>query len=171
MGFLAKKYKFTIKIGTYIFAATYIPLLSFFHKDMYIYTSGIIPWKSSFGFWTQIRIDIYRWILGFSGICFVVILTKYAVKIPILQMIINGLKKIGLYTLQIYILQRFFLEKLGGRIYKTLFSDYISVITCNTVIYNYLATPLIAAVFISFIYVLTLLIQKSKKISKFLFAR
>lgn len=170
LGFLVNQYNLNVKRGTYILATMYIPLLSFFHRDMYIYISGIIPWQSSFGFWTQIRIDAYRWILGFTGIGFVVVFMKYAVEIPFLHIVVCGLKEIGSYTLQIYILQRWLIDQWGGKIYKELFSNYISI-TQNTVIYNYLVTPLIALISLFLIYVLILVIRKHEKINQILFAR
>ena len=53
-------------------AVLYVILLHWFHKPEYIYISGINPFDSDYGIINQIGIDLFRWILGFVGIGFIV---------------------------------------------------------------------------------------------------
>ena len=59
----------------------YVILLHWFHKPEYIYTSGINPFDSAYGIINQIGIDLFRWILGFVGIVFIVGVAKGMYKV------------------------------------------------------------------------------------------
>lgn len=162
--------KYTIKRTKYVWVLAYVVLLIFFGEEDYIYTSGMNPFTSSYGFWAQIGIDIYRYMIGFagSGQCLIV-----------LKAIFNRLEKgylcnifclLGRKSMQIYIMQKVLLEAGGGLLYKNFVIKLgYNPLTDNVILYDLVYTVAIAAVFAGVIYCLTKLIEQNKMAAFILF--
>ena len=106
-------------IVKYMSVALYPVLLHFFHYEDYIYTSGVNLFGAEYGFTRQLQIDIYRWILGYSGILFIVVVLQLLFqKARVKDALFRLFGNLGQITLQVYIIQRILLEEIFGRICK-----------------------------------------------------
>ena len=175
MGFLFCKYKDRINMSIlkirYASLILFPFLLVFFSQKTYIYTSGINPFTSEYGFLTQVGIDIYRWIIGFVGsICIITIV--YFLYSKQQRRFWKTLGEIGKYTLQIYVMQRVLLETVIAfgylKIVSILGNNYL---TQNTILYNFLWTPLISLLVLIMTMFIAKEIGKNPKVSKILFGR
>ena len=107
----------------YLAIILYPVLIHFFHYKDYIYTSGISLLGSDYGIIGQLQINIFRWILGYAGSIFMVVLLQLSFhKPPIKDVLFRLFGKLGQVTLQVYIIQRVLLEEIFGEICKTYIS-------------------------------------------------
>lgn len=147
----------------------YFLLIKYFDSDFYIYTTGIAIISGGI---RQIKIDIYRWIVGLLGSFSIIYISKKILEKDIHRnSIINFFIKLGEKSLQIYILQAFLLERIATFLYNGLLTKIdLSWIVADMLIYNFIITPLIAISFALIILLLNNVLNKSK-LSKFLFGR
>ena len=156
----------------YLAIILYPVLIHFFHYKDYIYTSGISLLGSDYGIIGQLQINIFRWILGYAGSIFMVVLLQLSFhKPPIKDVLFRLFGKLGQVTLQVYIIQRVLLEEIFGEICKTYISYLggVNPITKNVYLYNFLLTPMIGLVHLIIIYKLIWWIKKHKKFDRYLF--
>lgn len=107
----------------YMSIVLYPVLLHFFHYRDYIYTSGVNLFDSVYGLKQQLQINIYRWILGFAGIAFmVVILQTLFQKSHVKNVLFRLFGNLGQITLQVYVIQRVLLEEIFGETCKIFIS-------------------------------------------------
>lgn len=149
-----------------IICVFYLILLIFYRERDFINISGIILRGSKYGFWTQLLIDIYRYVIGLVGSLAMMILANVCYKKMIgKSKIFILLSNLGQISMQVYILQKFLLEKALGDIIK---NNYYNIIgdnlTVNNVFSSCLISPLIAIVFSIVIYSLVKFIDKCKYI-------
>ena len=93
----------------YIVYAAFIALLIGMRAEYFVYVGGINPFVSEYGFVKQVYFDLYRLIIGIVGSCSIIMLVKQISK----YLSISGMKffeGLGRVTLQLYVLQCFFLE-------------------------------------------------------------
>jgi len=88
-------------------------MITSFDRDSYIYTTGISVIKGNE--MTQIKIDIYRWAVGFAGSIFVIALGKLICnksRVFLIRLIAYfGRNSLGIYILNTYV-NRYFMSKL-----------------------------------------------------------
>lgn len=105
----------------------WVILLLFYKKESYIYISGL-TWKiSEIGLLGQISIDLYRYTIGLVGSLAVIgLLKKLYDKViqkdckqskPIAK-VLHIIQRLGLHTLEIYVLQRIVLERCFAKAYE-----------------------------------------------------
>lgn len=155
----------------YILIILYPALLHFFHYRDYIYTSGINLFRSDYGFIEQFQINTYRWVLGYAGIGFMVVLLQLLFKKSYVKDVVFRLfGKLGRVTMQVYILQRILLERIFGRVCK-MAGHYgeVNFITKNVYLCNFVITPVIGLVHLIIIYKLIWWIRKFDKLNQYLF--
>lgn len=155
----------------YVIIFLYPMLLRYFHFDEYIYTSGINPYISEYGFIKQIQIDIFRWILGYMGIIFVTVILQILFQKSNIKRLLGLIfGKLGQVTLQIYVLQRILLEEMCGKAYR-LFVDYRgeNPLVKNVHCYNMILAPLLSSIFLLLIYKFIALIKRRSNLYRLLF--
>lgn len=121
----------TNKICLLFLLVVFIVLLSFYNTDSYIYTTrlnilnnGVIDIK-------QLSIDVYRFIIGFFGSLFIILL--FLLTYPLLP---NHLKSLSLFigrkTLGVYIISGYLFEFVVQRITKDFvaFMPIVSIFEC-----------------------------------------
>jgi len=108
-GFYFAKYKEKISIWVYkirhLSIIIFPIMMLFFEKKHYIYTTGL--YDSSYSFFDNIAIHLYRWGIGFLGSIFAVtvlyfIYEKIVLKFGI-HIFFSGVSKLGKKSLQVYI--------------------------------------------------------------------
>ena len=177
IGFLYSKYKDRLnnlyKIFSYISLPLFPILLIFYNKEHYIYTSGLhfsLPLSSDIVF-----VDLYRWLIGFVGSIFTITVIKYAFNYLYEKTLLSKLRLyicyLGKKSLQIYVLQSFFLEYCLNWGYEKIvkYLGY-NILYKNTLLYNFLYTPLIAITY-SIILALIIIVLEKTKINKIIFGR
>ena len=93
----------------YIVYMVFIVLLIGMREEYFVYTGGINPFVSEYGFAKQVYFDLYRLITGIVGGCSIIMLVKQIGKY--LPSYMNKFfEAMGRVTLQLYVLQSFFLE-------------------------------------------------------------
>lgn len=152
IGYYFNKYETNInrfKYIGYISFIIYPILLIFFTKKHYIYTSGIIG--KSYSILDYFFIDLFRWGIGFIGCIFILIILRRAIRIEALNKICDLLAKFGKKSLEIYIISMVFLSAYLPQIVilirKTKMINFLDMIINNTLIYNFLLTPIIAILY------------------------
>lgn len=151
-------------------------MLNFYEKKHYIYTSGINPFSSEYGVVGQISIDIFRWGIGFTGSIFIICILEMILKNmkpnKKINIIINQAAKLGVVSLQIYVMQRICLEFVASKVYQIISKEIgFNLLAQNTFLYNFVFTPLIALTFAIVLFHITKLINKNNKLSYILFGR
>lgn len=93
----------------YIAYIAFIVLLIGMRKEYFVYVGGINPLISEYGFAKQVYFDLYRLIIGIVGSCSIIMLVMQIEKY--LPSAANKFfEAMGRVTLQLYVLQSFFLE-------------------------------------------------------------
>lgn len=172
-GFYFHKYETEIqrKMNKYhwICIPVFFIMLYFFGREHFIYTSGINPFDSKYGFYEQIIIDIYRWIIGFAGIGMMTFAVKKIVKIRKLSCISNIFKRLSNAALYIYMLQPIMISYFYIKYYNYYVNEMnggVNKLTSNVFLFNYLWTPLISVIFLSILYLISEVILYIKKMLK-----
>ena len=159
IGFLFAKYK--DKINKWILNLRYISLLLFpmslffFHKEHYIYTSGLLGNGYTQSIWGIIKIDAIRWAVGFIGCIFaltviygLVALVEKSSGSRLKKILLRPMEKAGESSLQIYVLSVIFVSAYLPMGYRFLI-DLCGIgnfIANNIWIYNLLFTFLLAVI-------------------------
>lgn len=152
-----------IGIASIIF---YFILLHFFDNRYYVYSSGFSGLTKEIGIISQLFVILYRWILGFIGVAAIIIVCYFVGE----RYDFRLLQVSGKYSLQIYVLQSFILERLFGKAYRTLHDiTDVSLPYSNPFLYD-IFTLLIALSILLLCLMITWIINKLK-MSHFLFGR
>ena len=152
-------------------ALLYPVLLLHYRTEHYIYETGV--WLSGMqGGVHQIGIDVFRWLIGFSGIAFIFILTETLLKQY--GKYLNRLKQIfmwmGRISLEIYLVQGFLFSQVAVRLLYHIPVDLVRL--CGgKVMYTYLFCPVVTALLIGGIGLFVWLINKSKVIRRILMGK
>lgn len=126
----------------------YIILLMFYTRESLVYVSGINPLNSKYGVVDQILIDVYRWVIGLIGVIVCIMISHKFYKMDILINLKNNIINIGKNSMQLYILQAFFLEKVISQIIKILCKVTGENILINNIfLYSTVITFIIAIVY------------------------
>lgn len=136
-----------------IVGVLFVVLLLFYNRDAYIYTTGHCVLGK--GVLRQIKIDIYRLLIGAIGSTFV-LLIFYQLKSMSISALDKMLKFIGVNTLGIYIISGF------------VFSYVLTRVTSGMATINYIITIMEAVMVLAFSLACTYIIKKSKYLNKFL---
>lgn len=162
---LKKYYKYG-----YIAIIAFIVMLIFFKRQDYIYITGVTIWNGKANIIEHILIDIYRYAIGLLGSVSVLMLIKMIEeKIP--EHIKGFIEKCGRYSMQIYILQSIIFRVYIVTLEKIINFIGNNVFTQNIITYNYIITPILAIITIGLTILITEVLNKNKKVSKFLFGR
>lgn len=153
----------------------YAVLMPFFHRDNYIYTTGLAKIAGEKGWGTQIYLDAFRWFLGLCGVgavCFLVCRFVSPFLSGTREKLAQGIFRLAGVSLQIYILQSILLE----RVFKSVFARFcqqfppMQSLVSHTVVYSLILTPLVALIFSFGLYFLSVLFRKMR-VSTLLFGR
>lgn len=108
LGYFAKKYNWWKKlqsinsnIANVSLGISYAICLYYFHKDTYVYTTGVTIWNSDLRYY-QILIDIHRFLTGLSGSLICLLLTKSIYEKVQINYIVRLLSFLGIYSGGIY---------------------------------------------------------------------
>lgn len=166
---ISRVVKSIVILSIVIFAA----LFPFFHREYYIYTSGMTRIINSKGMWKQILIDVYRWVLGGSGTIAFVGFMLWLLRITQgkCKKAKAAIKLLGMKSMQVYILQSLLLERLFKRLYKALTEWFdLSWVVSNQMIYSFIITPMIALIF-AVVIIWSVKAFEKMRIEKMLFGR
>lgn len=159
----------------------WVILLLFYRKEHYIYVSGL-TWKiKEIGLFGQIGIDLYRYIIGLAGCIAIIGLLKILYS-RVMQKdykqsnsVIKGLnmvERLGLHTLEIYVLQRIVLERCFAKVYEYMVSFVgQNILALNRVLYDLLFTLLCALVIGIILLKISEAVSKHSRLSFFLFGK
>lgn len=108
LGYWSKKYnwwnilqrKYT-KYGLFLLGITYIICLYYFHKDTFVYTTGVTIWNSDLGYY-QILIDLQRFFTGLFGSLLCLFLVKFICDKMRIDSIVRTLSFLGKFSGGIY---------------------------------------------------------------------
>lgn len=177
VGFIFNEYKVFehkvfIRIIVPFIIAGWIIMLLFYREEHFIYISGISPFGSEFGFWGQIKIDIYRYLIGFLGTLSVIYIFEIVYRLlrynKVAKIIIYG----GRHSLDIYVMQRLVLEYVLAAVFVK-FVDYcgINYFTKNMLLFDYVYSFLCSLLCFAILLFGAKQIEKSRIISFLLFGR
>lgn len=140
-------------------------MMTFFEKKHYIYVTPM--YSEELGLAMSAEIALFRWAIGFVGsiwlMSIVEILLRFGERVPVLQSCLRSVSLLGSNSLQIYCLSasllsgymphlyRKFVSLIGGNIYAR-----------NLIVFNYIATPIIAALWSVVLYIAVVLLRKWK---------
>lgn len=93
-----------------IFLLIWLCLIPFYKRQHYIYTSGILPCGSEYGFWMQIGIDTYRYLVGLAGVLATVYIARLLYDRFRERKVTRVMAYAGIHSLDIYVMQRLLLE-------------------------------------------------------------
>lgn len=154
----------------YVLLPLYPLLIPYFHYKDYIYTSGINLLGSDYGFKVQLLIDVYRWVLGYAGIFFMIVILQFLFRILYVKHMLSRMfGNLGQATLQIYIIQRVLIEEIFGELCKMILPYGGGVITKNPYLYNFVLTPVVGFVHLLIICKIIKRIKKYDKLNRYLF--
>lgn len=105
----------SILVGGGILIIGYILLLKFYNRDSFIYLTKVsILEKTEYEAWYQIKIDLYRWLIGMIGCTVAVVLCAVIKKIPTKWIAYIGRKSLGIYIISGYFNTRILLNCTAG---------------------------------------------------------
>ena len=177
--YFAKYHNFILrKIGLLKYASLIVfPLLLLFYgKEHYIYTTGIF--NDSLTLHQCVAINIFRWLIGFAGSCFVLISVWVIYNFTIrkkekLTFVLMSMDWLGTKSLQIYVLSIIFLSSYFPVCYSKVvsFFPYIEDFWKNHMfVYNYIFTFILAIIYAIGLSFVVKMLEKFK-ISKIIFGR
>lgn len=148
----------------------YIILFLFYQEWSFDYISGVNPMTSKYKPYIQMGINIYRWIIGIGGsIVFTEIMQLLYVKYRNLRFV-KFVNRIGKETLQIYVMQCFFLEGVISTVVTTVASKLgTNFLVYNMVCYNIFVTLGIAILYAWMFDIILQVLSKHKKVYKVFF--
>ncbi|MBQ0108604.1 MAG: acyltransferase family protein, partial [Phascolarctobacterium sp.] len=137
----------------------FLVLLCFYDRQHYIYISGLNIFRSVNGMIGQSVINVYRWCIGFVG-CGVImkaLCCKYLGTLTVRKYFVG----LGKYSLQVYILQNFILERFISCLMPkvVLFYGY-NPLNDNIWLFSLVISPLIAYLYGSLLTAICFLIEK-----------
>ena len=108
---IAENKKLFASINKYSFGAysVFAVLLIGVKEQYFVYVSGINPFTSDYGFIQQVWFDLYRLLIGVAGSLSIILFVKRTYQCWA-KSIAHYLSTLGNNTLQIYVMQSFFLE-------------------------------------------------------------
>lgn len=148
----------------------YIILFLFYKEWSFDYISSVNPMTSEYKPYIQMEINIYRWIIGIVGsIVFTEIMQLLYVKYMNLRFV-KFVNRIGKDTLQIYVMQCFFLEGVISTV-VTIVANKLgtNILVYNIVCYNTVITLGIAMVYAWLFDIILQVLSKHKIMYKVLF--
>ncbi len=150
----------------------FVFMLMYYDTKHYIYTSGINPFISVHGFWEQICINVFRWVVAIlgSGVMLVVLRNIYDGFLE--RNIINFFKYLGTISLEIYVIQKILVETLLPELMINHKAEWMkTILSDNEIIYNFIITPAVTIMFTILIGVFVKWISRNKIVSNVLFGR
>jgi hypothetical protein len=127
-------------------------MLQFYSEKHFIYTSGVDLINSEYGVIEQLKIDIFRWLIGFVG-CFVIIFFSKILSGEFGTVrIVKLIEIIGGYTLEIYVIHRIIVIYLGTKIMWKLVNESGIKYLGNENFYSFVFTPICTIAFTTLIY-------------------
>lgn len=175
LGFLYNQHKDSIpspvKLVRFLSIPLFIYLLPQFDNNSYIYITKIDLFTSTLGAEQQLRIDLYRWLIGLAGSVMIMVVVELLIKSRYMSIILNKLfSKLGSISLQVYVTQRVLLEWFGAKYFAVwVAAKGENILTGNELVYSFVYTPLIAAFFAFVIYWLVKLLCLNKYVKFVLF--
>ena len=148
----------------------YINLFFFYKEWSFDYISGVNPMTSEYKPYIQMGINIYRWIIGIVGsIVFTEIMQLLYAKYMNLRFV-KFVNRIGKETLQIYVMQCFFLEGVISTV-VTIVANKLgtNILVYNMVCYNTVITFGIAILYAWMFDAILQVLSKHKKVYKVFF--
>lgn len=147
-------------------------LIPFYGKEDFIYTSGLFPPSFQFADITRsLLIDVYRWVIGFFGSMSVIIIVQKISATRADGLAWQFLKRIGRYTLELYVMQRLILEFVLAKGFQKMVSllgrNYIAK---NMLIY-YAVTLAFSVVLASLLTYIAERVEQIKPLGRILFGK
>lgn len=148
----------------------YMILFLFYKEWSFDYVSGVNPMTSEYKPYIQMGINFYRWIIGIVGSAvFTEIMQLLYAKCMNLRLV-KFVNRIGKETLQIYVMQCFFLEGVISTVVTIVASKLgTNILVYNMVCYSTVITLGIAMVYAWLFDAILQVLSKHKKMYKILF--
>ncbi len=150
----------------------YSMLLIFYSRDCYIYTSGLWIFNRHEPWWRQLGIDLYRYMVGLFGSIAVLSVAKKLYSAVNKESLVSSLViRLGTISLEIYILQRYLVERFGAAAFSRLV-NYMgeNYFAKNLVVFDFVITSL-AAVAAALIMDRIIYALQRVTVSKYVFGR
>lgn len=155
-----------------LFLLMWLCLIPLYQRQHYIYTSGIFPFDSEYGFWGQIRIDAYRYAIGFFGTLAIVYIARAVYQVLRDKNVSSIIEYGGRHSLDIYVMQRILLEFIIERAYSKMVNTIgFNFLTSNTLLFSCVITPICALLCFILLSLLSRKIEKNKMLDLVLFGR
>lgn len=164
-GMYRKQAKQLYKILRYAALILFPILVGLYETKHYIYITPMF--SEELGLSASLEIAFFRWTIGFVGSIWMLGILEFLLwlgsRIPAVQSCLRAVSRLGRNSLQIYCLSasllsgylphlyRKFIELAGGNLFAQ-----------NSVVYDFLFTPVLAAVWSVFLYLVVVLLKKCK---------
>lgn len=149
----------------------WVIMLCLFKKKYYIYTSGILLLHSQYGVYEQVKIDMFRYIIGFVGVIAVIEICRVIYQVIQKKRFINMTLYAGVHSLDLYTMQRVFLETIIGSVFGHVVQNHGNILVKNMVIYDIGITVICAILCYCILIVASKILHKSDVLSLILFGR
>ena len=148
-------------------------MLAFFEVKHYVYITPV--YSPALGLAESLKIDIFRWGIGFVGSAWLMTVLDLALRTGFLEKrvpwLLKAFSRMGENSLQIYCLSEPLLSGYLPHLYRKLMEPFgCNLFAGNMVVYNFVLTPLLAVAYAVLIYCLVLLLRKVK-LHSFIFGR
>lgn len=168
MAHITKRTVFIMLVLTIAFICMVIK----FHQNYFIYNTGMNPFEGIMPFKDHMYIIVYRYILGAIGVVIVVCSVNWIYPLISSLKIVRCIENIGTKTLEIYLVQRIFIEYIANSVVKAIREEYgLFRAYTNVLVFDVIFAPLISIVFIIIIDQIIAIINKSKKLKFVLFGK
>ena len=167
----AKMRPVPIRQGVAVLALVFPVLMLHFRTEHYIYETGV--WLTGMqGGLHQIGIDVFRWLIGFSGIAFVLVTGGALLRScgAAFEKIKRMFVWMGQISLEIYLMQGFFFVQVAARILYHIPINFVRLCGGEE-LFTYLFCPAAAMLVIGGIGILVWLLNKNKTIRRILMGR
>ena len=140
-------------------------LLTFYQTKHYIYITPMF--SEALGLEASMKIAFFRWAIGFVGSVWMLTIMDFLLclgeRVPAVQSCLRAVSRLGRNSLQIYCLSASLLSGYLPHLYRK-FAELAggNVFAGNLAVYDFLFTPILAAVWSVFLYAVVVLMKKWK---------
>lgn len=172
-GMYRKQAKRLYRMVRYAVLLIFPVMMTFYEKKHYIYVTPMF--SEELGLAVSAQIDLFRWAIGFAGSIFMLsladLLLRLGARVPAVGAFLRPVSLLGRNSLQIYCLSASLLSGYLPHMYRK-FVSLIggNLLAKNLMVYNFLATPIMAAIWALILYAAVVLMKKSK-LDKLVFGR
>ena len=162
-GMFRKKAKKLYNSIRYVVLVLFPVLLTFYETEHYIYITPMF--SEELGLYASLEIAMFRWAIGFVGSIWLLTILEFLLslgaRIPAVQHCLQAVSLLGRNSLQIYCLSASLLSGYLPHLYRK-FVELVgdNLFAESAVVYDFCFTPLLAAAWSVFLYLLVVLLKR-----------